>query len=173
MLKNNSRALGALAVASLLVLPATAQADHKAEPHGKGKGNAKGKSKGQAKRCAKAPKVGVSVKGTLVTFTADDPNTAANEASVTLNVTKANSHARKSGDFAATYTVNAADDAFRLKLSGYEGTDTPSAGDKVKLNGKVALTKAKCAAEGTSTADRYAKPDVRKVKVSDRDPDQP
>ena len=171
MLKNNSRALGAIAVASLLVLPATAQADHKGEPHGKG--NAKGKSKGQAKSCAKAPKVGFSVKGTLVTFTADDPTTAANEASVTLTVTKANGHARKSGEFAATHTVNAADDAFRLKLSGYEGTDTPSAGDKVKVTGKIARTKAKCAAPGTSTADRYGTPDVRKVKVTDQDPDQP
>ena len=167
-----SRTLGALAVASLLVLPATAQAHHKTEPHGKG--NAKGKSNGQAKSCAKTPKVGFSVKGTLVSVTADDPATPANEASVTLAVTKANRHARRSGELTGpTYTVNAADDAFRLKLSGYEGTDTPSAGDKVKVTGKIARTKSKCAAEGTSLADRYGEPDVRKVKVSDRDPDQP
>ena len=40
------------------------------------------------------------VAGTLVSVTPDDPATAASEATVTLTVTNANSHARRSGDIA-------------------------------------------------------------------------
>ena len=115
--------------------------------------------------------------------TADDPATPASEATVTLTVTSANSHARNSGEIAdqntnrkgvqvkgAPYTVPAGD-AFTLKLNGYEGTDTPSVGDKVKVSGRIKVTKKKCAPAGASTADRYAAPDVRRVAISDRDPD--
>ena len=53
------------------------------------------------------------------------------------------------------YTV-AAGDAFKLALHGYEGTDTPSPGDKVHVIGRVPLTKARCArpapASPTATA---------------------
>ena len=55
----------------------------------------------------------------------------------------------------ATYTVPATD-AFVLKLNGYEGTDTPSPGDRVKVSGRIARTKARCAPEGATLADRYA-----------------
>jgi hypothetical protein len=41
----------------------------------------------------------------------------------------------------------------------------------VKVSGRIARTKKRCAAEGTSTADRYAAPDVRRVTISDRDAD--
>ena len=163
------------AAGALLAAPATGQATHKGSAHGKG---------GTKTKKCKATNVGWSVGGDLVSFTADDPATPANEASVTLKVTSANSHARKSGDLADTdattpglqykggeYTVTAANDAFTVKLNGYEGTDTPSVGDKVKVNGKVAYTKAKCAPAGTSVADRYAAANVRKVTISDRDPD--
>jgi len=40
----------------------------------------------------------------------------------------------------------------------------------VKVYGKIARSKKKCAPEGTTTADRYATPDVRKVTVTDSDP---
>lgn len=174
-----TRTLATLAAAgSLIAAPAVAQAAHK-DSHTKGKSGA---SQGKAKRCAKAQKVGFSVGGTLVSFTADNPVTAANESSVTLKVTNANKAARLSGELAdqdaaadgtqvkgATYTITGE----AVRLNGFEGVDTPSEGDKVKVNGKVALTKKKCAAAGTSTADRYGKVDVRKVTISDRDEDTP
>ena len=71
----------------------------------------------------------------------------------------------------ATYTVNGATDPFTFKLIEFEGADTPSAGDAVKVKGKIARTKKKCADEGTSLADRYGTPDVRRVKIKDSDPD--
>jgi hypothetical protein len=143
------------AVGALLALPASAGAD-------------------QSHRCAKTPKVGYVVSGTLVSFATN---------TVTLTVTGANNHARNSGEIAdtdagtpgvqvegATYTVPATD-PFEVKLHGFQGADTPSAGDEVHVNGKVPRTKAKCAAPGTSLADRYGTVDVRKVSISDRDPD--
>lgn len=164
------RTIATLAAAgALLVLPATALA----APGGQGK----------AKNCAKTSTVGYQVGGTLVSVTADDPVTPASEATVTLTVTSTNRHARNSGEIAdqdavrkgvqvkgATYTVPATD-AFTLTLNGYVDPDTPSVGDKVKVNGRIALTKKRCAPEGTSTADRYATPDVRRVTISDRDAD--
>jgi hypothetical protein len=161
----STKSVGALVAAgALLAVPATGSAAQQGEPHGHGKG--------QSKRCAKSAKVGFSVGGTLVSFTADDAATAVNEATVTLRVTSANKHARVSGELVrgATYTVAAGADAFEVKL-GAAGT-TPTVGDKVKVNGKVALTKKACAAAGTSLADRYATPDVRTVAISDRDAEQ-
>jgi len=169
--------LSLAAAGALLAVPATGQATHKGAAHGQKK------AKGHAKSCAKTHKAGFSVGGTYVSHTADDPATPASEATVTLIVTSANSHARNSGELAdmdatkkgvqakgGTYTV-AAGDAYVLELNGYEGTDTASAGDKVKVNGKIPVTKKRCAPAGTSTADRYGAPDVRKVTISDRDAD--
>ena len=167
------------ATGALLALPVASQADP-----GKGKGKGQTKSQqGASKRCAKTPKVGYSVSGTLVSLTGDDPATPANEGTVTITVTGANAHARNSGEIAdqnatakgvqvagATYTVPTTD-AYTLTLEGYEGADTPSAGDEVHITGKIPVTKKKCAPSGTSTADRYGAPDVRRVTVADRDPD--
>jgi hypothetical protein len=102
---------------------------------------------------------------------------------ITLTVTGANHHARNSGEIAdqnaakkgvqvkgGTYKV-AATDAFVLKLNGYETPDSPSAGDKVKVHGKVAVTRKRCAPVGTSTADRYGAVDIRRVTLGDRDAD--
>ncbi len=168
-----------VATAALLALPVAAPAD---PGNGKAKGHGK-TNNGASKRCAKTPKVGYTVNGTLVSLTADDPATEANEGTVTLEVTNANRHARNSGEIAdqdaategvqvagATYTVPTSD-AFVLTLEGYEGADTPSAGDAVHVRGKIARTKTKCAPEGTSTADRYAAPDVRRVTVTELDAD--
>jgi hypothetical protein len=155
-----------LALLALAAAPAASQA-------GKGKGKS-------GTHCTL--KRGFTVRGTLVSFTADDPNTEADEESITVTVTGANRHARHSGEIAdqdaskpgvqvkgATYSVS--DDPFKYKLVGYQGTDTPSAGDKVKIVGKIAYTKKKCAPEGTSLADRYGDPNIRKVKIKDADPD--
>jgi len=163
-----------VAAAALLAVPATAVA---------AKGG-QGKAQGQTKSCAKAPKVGYHVKGTLVSMTADNPATTdVFEGTVTITVTSANSHARKSGDIAdqdagtegvqvagATYTVPATD-SFLLALHGYEGADTPSPGDLVKVGGRIPRTKSRCAPEGTSLADRYGTADVRRVSIWDNDPD--
>ncbi len=177
MLKH-TRNLTALGVAAaLLAIPATGNA----KP-----GNGHGKHHGAMKSC-KAKKVGYVVRGTLVSVTADDPATTdVNEAVVTMTVTGANRHARKSGELAdqdavkpgvqvkgGSYTATAADDAFKLRLNGYEGTDTPSAGDKVHVVGKIARTKKRCAADGTTLADRYGEPNIKKVRISDRDADTP
>ena len=175
MLKNAKTITMLAAAGTLLAVPAAGVA-------AKGGSSAKNTT-GKAKSCAKAPSMGYQVSGTLISATADDPATPASEASVTLKVTSANSHAAKSGEIAdqnptkkgvqvkgATYTVPATD-AFTFKLNGYEGTDTPSVGDRVKISGRIKLTKKSCAPAGTSTADRYATPDVKKVTISDRDPD--
>jgi hypothetical protein len=164
------RTIGALAAAvALLALPGTALA----APGGQGKG----------KNC-ETRSAGYQVTGTLVSATPDDPNVEGNQGTVTLTVTAANSHARKSGELAdqdadkkgvqvvgATLTVPAAGDDFELKLNGFEAPDTPSALDRVKVSGRVPVTKKRCAPAGTSTADRYGTPDVRRVTISDRDAD--
>ena len=167
------RTIATLAAAgALLAVPATALA----APGGQGQGH--------AKSCQKSPKLGYQVSGTLVSVTEDDSGTpGVNEATVTLTVTVANSHARKSGELAdqdattegvqvkgATYTVPTSD-AFVLNKHGYVDPDTPSAGDFVKVSGRVALTKKRCAPAETSTADRYGTPDVRRVTIFDRDAD--
>src|SRR5215204_3770954 len=146
------RSIAMLAVAvALLAVPATALA----APGGQGK----------AKICKKTPSVGYQVSGTLVSVTQNDPATPANEATVTLTVTNANSHALKSGDVVkgANYTVPTTD-SFELKLNGYEGTDVPAVGDRVKVSGRIARTKKRCAPNAT-TADRYLVPDVRRVTI--------
>lgn len=168
-----ARNILALALAAaLLAVPATALGAKG------GQGKSKKGGQGKAKSCAKTKTVGFQVGGTLVSVTADDSATTdASEATVTLTVTSANSHARNSGELAdmdadrkgvqakgATYTVPAGD-AFELML-GDDGTAVPAAGDRVKVKGRIAVAKKRCAAEGTSADDRHATPDVTRVKIS-------
>ena len=135
------------AVAALVATPASAFA-------------AKG-GQGKAKSCAKTLTRGYQVTGTLVSWTED---------SVTLTVTSANRHARNSGELeGADYTVPAGD-AYVLKL-GDDGAAVPSVGDRVKVKGRIALTKKRCATQDTSLEDRYAAPDVTRVTISDREPE--
>ena len=184
MLRNVRTFAVLVAAGSLLALPVAADANH-GQSHGKAKGKAKthGKSQSKSQRC-KVQNVGYVVSGTLVSYTADDAATPADESAVTLAVTGANSHARNSGELAdqdataegtqvagGTYTLTGAADAFTVTLDGFEGTDTVSPGDAVQVVGKIARTKKKCAAPGTSEADRYGAANVRKVVISDRDAD--
>ena len=175
--KRTRNITSAIAAGALLVAPAAALAK---SAHAHPNNTHANKS---AAACTKAHDVGFSVLGTLVSATADNPATPASEATVTLTVLTANHHARVSGDIAdqnaakkgvqvkgATYTVPAGD-AFKLRLDGYQAPDTPSPGDLVKVNGRIAVTKARCAAPGTSVADRYGAIDVRTVTIHDRDPD--
>ena len=142
----------------------------------------KGKALGKAKSCSKAGTRAFQVSGTLVGSVPDETATAdVSEATVTLVVTAANRHARNSGELedqndrkgvqvvGATYTVPAGD-AFVLTL-GDDGAAVPSEGDRVKVKGRVALAKKRCAAEGATTADRYGMPDVIRVTISDREPE--
>ena len=191
-----------IAAGALLAIPAVGQAHHKtghsqahhktghSQAHHK-TGHSKGghgHGHGTGKSCAKKPSVnkGFTVRGTLVSYTADDPATLnVNETSVAIIVTGANRHARVSGELIDTdatkpgvqvaggaYTVDSSGtpaDLFGVRLSGYETGESPAAGDKVRIVGKIAVTRKKCAAAGTSPADRYGEVDVRKVKIIDAD----
>src|SRR5215210_7278215 len=165
--------MAVLAAAALAAAPA-AQAHKTGEQHSHGKGGAKG---------CKTLKRGFVVKGTLKAdgFTADNPDTETNEASLEITVTGANRHARRSGELqdqdaakkgvqvkGGSYTVSGGDDAFKVRLVGYEPGENPEAGDKVRIVGRIRYTKKRCA-EGTSVADRYGAPNIRKVKVKDAD----
>src|SRR5947199_5024800 len=126
------RSVACLAAAgALLAVPATGMAR---KPHDPAKNK-------PARGCAKAHTAPFVVAGTLVSVTPDNPATAASEATVTLKLTAANRHARRSGEVADqdgakpgiqpkgfVYTVPAGD-AYTLRLRGYQGTDTPSIGD--------------------------------------------
>ncbi len=160
----NARTIAALTAAgAVLALPATVAAQRPDNPG----------QQGRERSCQNVRTVGYQVSGTLVTATAS---------SVTMTVRSANGHARKSGEIAdqdATRrgvqvrgaTISVPVTAATLRLRGYEGTDTPSAGDRVRVSGRVPLQKRKCAAAGTSVADRYGAPQIRRVTISDRDPD--
>ena len=150
------------ALVALAALPAVSQADH-----GKHKG------KGHAKHhCVIHP--GFVVKGKLVSFTADDPATTdTDETSVTLTVTGANKHARRSGvskGDEVTYTAATDEHGFKTRLSGFESGETPAAGDKVRVVGHIEYTKKKCA-PGTTREERYGDVNVRRVKIVDADGD--
>lgn len=146
--------------AALFAVPATALGAKG------GQGKSKKGGQGKAKNCLKTHKRGFQVGGTLVSVTVDDAaSTDVSEGSVTLTVTSANRHARNSGVVVGeAYTVPAGD-AYELKL-GDDGTAVPAAGDRVKVKGRLAVTKKQCAAEGASVADRYGEPDVTRVKIS-------
>jgi hypothetical protein len=149
-------------IALLFALVALAAVPAAQANHGKHKGQ------GKAKHCVIHP--GYVVKGKLVSFTADDPATTdTNEASVTLTVTGANKHARRSGVHKGdevTYTAATDKNGFKVKLSGFEANDTPDAGDKVRVVGKIEYTKKKCAPDKTRE-ERYGDVNVRRVKIVD------
>lgn len=171
------------AAGALMAVPAIGQAHHRPGHTNGGQGQAKG----QGKSCAKKSAVnkGFVVRGTLVSYTADNPATPQNETSVQITVRGANRHARVSGELTDTdanksgvqvgggsYTVNSSGtpaDLFGVKLSGYESGEGPTAGDKVRIVGKVAVTRRRCAAPGTSLDDRYGDVNVRRVRIIDAD----
>ena len=157
-----------VAAAALMVVPAIGEAAHKP-------GHTPGS---KSKRCKK-PTVnkGFVVKGTWVAYTADNPTTQANEGTVTITVTKANKHARVSGDLTdanpalagTQYTVPTSD-PFKVTLSEYEAGEAPGANDRVRISGKVAVTKKRCAtAEQDTVAERYGDVNVKKVAFTEVD----
>jgi hypothetical protein len=111
-----------------------------------------GKAQGQAKKCAKPKKVGFVLRGTFV---------AADATSVTLKVTKASRHARKSGlvTVGESYTATPKD-ASKIRYVGRTGASDAQPTDKVKVVGKVTRLRKGCTdASFTPTAT------VRKVVV--------
>lgn len=162
-----------VAAGALLAIPAAGDAHHKS-------GHTKGaKGGGSGKSCAKKPNVnkGFVVKGTLVSYTADNPNQAGNQETVTITVTKGNRHARNSGELATPdsnplpgvqFTVPTSDD-FNVQLEDYEQGEAPGVGDAVRIVGKVAVERKKCAEPGDTLADRYGDVNIRKVKIVDAD----
>ena len=165
------RTVASLIVAgAVMVAPTAADATHKAG-HDPG-------SKSKRCRSDKTVKRGYVINGTVVSVTADDTATTdVNEWAVTLTVDSANRHARNSGELVdndsgtagTQITIAAGSDTFTVNTVDYEAGETPAAGDGVKVNGKIPWTKAKCAAAGTSTEDRYGTPDIRKVTFTDAD----
>ena len=164
-----------VAAGALLAVPAVGQADH-GVPHGKAKGKAKreGKARGKSQsRCV--VNKGFVVKGTLVAGGYNAGGPAAGDETVTLDVTKMNKHASRAGLTDAVaggslqYRVtNAGSDPFRLQISDEVPGTAPGAGDRVRISGKVAVTKRKCE-PNASLEDRYGIVDVRKVKIVDAD----
>jgi len=158
-----------VAAGALLAVPTIGEAAHKPS-HSPGT---------KSKRCKK-PTVnkGFVVKGTVVSYTADDAATPANEGTVTITVTKANKHARVSGELATPdsnplpgvqYTVPTSD-SFKVTLSEYEAGETPGAGDRARISGKVAVTRKKCAtAQQDTVAERYGDVNVKKVAFTEVD----
>ena len=147
------------AAGALLAAPAIGQAN---KPAGKGKSP----NSASAKSC-KTLNVGFTARGTLVSVTPDIPATADNEATVTLKLTSANGHARKSGKVKGFELTIPTSDTYVLKLNDYAVGESPELGDRVKVVGKIALTKKRCAEAGTSTADRYGDVNVRRVTITD------
>ena len=49
---------------------------------------------------------------------------------------------------------------------GDDGALVPAAGDRVKVKGRIAVTRKRCADEGATADDRYATPDVTRVSIS-------
>lgn len=170
------------AAGALLAVPAVGQAHHKpGHTHGGGNGQSRqGEGEGQngqGHRCV--VNKGFVVKGILVSYTPDNTSTTnVNEQSVTLTVTKMNRHARRSGltdvntsTPGTQYRINAGGtgaDPFSVRLSDFEPNETPAAGDRVVVVGKVAVTKRKCA-PNASLDDRYGDVDVRRVNIIDAD----
>ncbi len=169
-----TRVLTLLAVGALAAVP-VAEAGQKI---GDGSGS-------KSKQCKKpTKKKSFVVKGTLdasVTDAGGAP-THLDGSVIDITVTGANRHARKSGEIAdqdpgragvqvrgADYMVDGATDQYNLKLSGYEASEDPEAGDKVRIKGKIPVAKKKCAAPDATLDERYGEPNVKKVKVIDKD----
>ena len=161
------------AAVALLAVPAIGQAHKTGAQHNHGKSNGKGKGKTRD-RCT--VNKGFVVRGTLLSYTADDSNQAGNQETVTITVTKGNRHARNSGELASPdsnplpgvqLTVPTSDD-FDVQLEGHEPNES-LVGDAVRIVGKVAVERKKCAELGDTLADRYGAVNIRKVKIVDAD----
>jgi hypothetical protein len=164
------RSIGVLVTAgALFAVPAVAQATHNSH-HNPG-----GNSQGKSQACDNTLSRAFVVKGTVVSFDGTD---------VEISVTGANRHARNSGELqdqdlstsgtqvaGDTHTTSAGSDSFKLVLSGYETGETPQVGDKVRLIGKIAIVKKRCADEGATIEARSTDVNLRKVQIIEPEED--
>ena len=163
------------AAGALLAVPAIGQAHRTGDQHNHGQG--KGKGKGKAKSNCVVNK-GFVVKGTLVAGGYNAGTAAPGDETVTIDVTKMNKHASRSGltdavpggtlQYRVTNAAGPGGDPFRLQISDEVPSTAPGAGDRVRISGKVAVTKRKCE-PNASLEDRYDAVNVRKVKIVDAD----
>ena len=165
-----------MTAALALLVPAAATAERPSSPGSQGKGKTPS-SKG---RCGKVNK-GYVVAGTLVSHTLTQNPDGTYDGTVTVKVTKANSHAKKSGattDSEQTYTLDDDKVSFGEGVTdgADEGTDVGLAdvvaGDKVRVLGKIAVQK-KGSKKKACPGDRYGAVDVRKVGFKRDAPEQP
>jgi hypothetical protein len=114
----------ALAAAMAIAVPATAKTppSHPAKSH----------------RCA-AYKVSYRASGTLTTWSLTKGANGTYSGTLTVDVTRANHHARDAKGTSVTYTVTNA----RVRF-GRGVTDPPAAGDHVKLIGRITEVAKKC-----------------------------
>jgi hypothetical protein len=93
-----------------------------------------------------------------------------------IDVTRANSHARKAGYGPDTTEADSANDpgtyelpaGKTVKLRGYEESETPAEGDKVRVLGKIAYDR--CGESKDGDAKGYeGDPVIRKIQVIDSD----
>jgi hypothetical protein len=152
-----------VAVVALAATPAISMA-------GPGKGKGKGKS---GNHHCKTLKRGFTLRGTLVSFNQGDVSVQGDE-DISITVTGANRHARRAG-WEKGDTFSKSDDAFKYKLVEFEPSEQPTGDtpgntpERVKIVGKIAYTKKKCAEPGTSLADRYGAVNIRRVTIKDLD----
>ena len=138
-------------VGAMTALALTAGPAVSAEAKGpKAKGKSERQALKQVKKCAKATSVGFDLRGTLAGYEA--PNLA-------LTVTKANKHARNwlktnAATFDVTNVPFASEGLTDRDLNGVMTVDDVAPGDRVKVQGKLALPKRGCEADAALTLKR-------------------
>src|ERR1700693_869415 len=131
--------LGAAVAAGTLAIavPAVAKPAHPAHPS----------PPAPSHKCT-AHKVAYTVSGTFVSWAATLTGTDTYTGTITINVTKANHHAKPQKGTPHTYTLT------NTKVTFGKGANPPAAGDRVVLIGKITEVAKKCtdqSAAGTIT----------------------
>jgi hypothetical protein len=166
---------GALTVLALTIGPALG-AEAKGPKSGKGKGKAErhALSQGKSKRCGKSKRVGFQLRGTLAPI-AEDGSLVGADGAITLNVVKANRHARRwLEDNEATFQTA----GVRLAFVGVTDANAPAgigledalATDRVKVQGKLALPKRGCES-GETALTTEPNPALKRIKVVRPEPE--
>jgi hypothetical protein len=163
---------GALTVLALTIGPALG-AEAKGPKSGKGKGKTErhALSHGKSKRCNKAKRVGFQLRGTLAPI-AEDGSLVGADGAITLNVVRANRHARRWLESNEPTFQTA---GVRLAFVGVTDANEPAgigledalATDRVKVQGKLALPKRGCETALTTEPN----PALKRIKVVRPEPE--
>ena len=89
---------------------------------------------------------GYVASGTLVSWSATSTGTGTFSGTVTVHVTKANHHALAANGSDVTYTLS------NTKVTFGEGANPPTAGDAVKVIGRISVVGKKCSQTGFKAA---------------------